>query len=86
MGPAVSQTWLHLGDQGHFLCPPGFQSVDIMTPFLSLVYLGTGRRNRMDRFSRLLRMGLATLPGACSRCCAEGRAPYSPAETLEHLY
>ncbi|ERE86074.1 pleckstrin homology domain-containing family G member 1-like protein [Cricetulus griseus] len=45
-----------------------------------------GRRNRMDRFSRLLRMGLATLPGACSRCCAEGRAPYSPAETLEHLY
>lgn len=76
----------HLGGSRPLLCPPGFQSVDVMTPFLSLVYLGTGRCHRMDRFSRLLRVGLATLPGACSRCCPEGGAPYSPADTLEHLY
>lgn len=88
LGPAVSRTWgiFIWVDRDRFLCPLGFQSVDMMTPFLSLVYLGTGRRNRTDRFSRLLRMGLATLPGACSRCCTEGGTPYSPAETLEHLY
>ena len=80
--PQESSIWVA---RDHFLCPLGFPSGDLMTPFLSLVYLGTGRRNRMDRFSRLLRMGLATLPGACSRCCAEGGAPYSPAETLQHL-